>query len=121
MSTAQTGGASDSPMEVPRMTGCLRLGWGLLTLAALVWIGYGLLVTASVTGEQLSTTTAQGSEAYQAGTVLGGSLGLAFFLCSGLPFAILFGLLYWRNGVAIREVKKHNQMIDAMRRRSSGS
>ena len=94
-----------------------RIVWGILTLISLAWMCYGITVTASVTNDQLETTQALNSEAYQAGTVLGASAGLSFFLCSGLPFLLVFGLLYWRNGVAIREAQRHEQTIKALRGR----
>jgi hypothetical protein len=94
-----------------------RIVWGILTLLSIGWMCYGLTVTATVTNNQLETAQARSSEAYQAGTMLGASAGLSFFVCSGLPFLLVFGLLYWRNGVAIREAKRHEQTIEAMRRR----
>lgn len=94
-----------------------RIVWGVLTLISLAWMCYGVTVTATVTNDQLETVSARNSEAYQAGTMLGASAGLSFFVCSGLPFLLIFGLLYWRNGVAIREARRHDQTLQAMRGR----
>lgn len=102
------------------MARTFRIVWGLLTLAALGWVCYGLTVTSGAVGSQLGTTTAQRSEAFQAGTLIGGGLGVGFFLCTGLPFLLLFGFLYWRNGVAIRESKRHAETIQALGNRGEG-
>lgn len=108
--------AQPPPVEKTGVAGVFRIVWGILTLLALGWICYGITTLASVTGEQLNTTEAQASAGYQAGTVIGGGIGLTVVLCTGVPALLIFGILYWRNGVAIRETKKHNQMVDAMRR-----
>ncbi len=105
-----------APVESIGMAGVFRFVWGILLLLSFGWICYGVTTTAGLVGDQLKTTAAQTSEGFQAGTMIGGGLGLTFFLCTGLPLVLLFGVLYWRNGVAIRETKKHNQMIQAMRR-----
>ena len=105
-----------APVENTGMAGCFRIGWGILTLLALGWIAYGVIASLGATGSQLNTAEAQASAGYQAGTLIGGGIGLSIFLCTGLPLLLVFGILYWRNGVAIRETKKHNQMVDAMRR-----
>lgn len=94
-----------------------RIVWGLLTLLAVGWLCYGLTTVSNVASNQLDSAVARNSEAYQAGTAIGASLGIGFFLCTGLPFLLLFGFLYWRNGVAIREAKRHAQTIEAMQRR----
>lgn len=94
-----------------------RIVWGILTLVSIAWMCYGLTITATVTNDQLETISGRNADAQQAGTLLGASAGLSFFICSGLPFLLAFGLLYWRNGVAIREEKRHEQTIIAMRGR----
>jgi hypothetical protein len=109
--------AAPPPVESIGMAGVFRVVWGLLTLLAVGWIGYGLLTSLDVTGTQLNSAAARSSQGFQAGTLIGGGIGITFFLCTGLPFFLIFGLLYWRNGVAIRETKKHNQMIAAVQRR----
>lgn len=111
-----------------------RIVWGLLTLLSCGWIGYGLLATgsaftqvvtqatptASVINNALGTPVAtmdpkviQGAQAI--GATVGGGLGVAFFLCTGLPFLLIFGFLYWRNGVAMREEKRHSETIEALK------
>jgi hypothetical protein len=93
-----------------------RIVWGILTLLAMSWLCYGLTTVSNVASNQLESATARSSDAYQAGTAIGASLGIGFFLCTGFPFLLLFGFLYWRNGVAIREAKRHAQTIEAMQR-----
>lgn len=105
-----------APVESIGLAGVFRAVWGILLLLSLGWICYGVTSTAGIVGNQLNTSEARNSEGFQAGTVIGGGLGLTFFLCTGVPLLLLFGILYWRNGVAIRETKKHNQTIQAMRR-----
>lgn len=106
----------DIPEEKAGMSGCFQWLWGILFLLAMAWVCYGAVTFFSATGSQLNTVEAQQSEGFAAGTVIGGGLGIAFFLCTGIPLLILFGILYWRNRVAIREAKRHNQTIQVMRR-----
>lgn len=108
--------AQQLPVEKTGVASVFRIVWGILTLLSVGWICYGISTLTSVTGNQLSTAEAQRSAGYQAGTLLGGGIGLTVVLCTGVPALLIFGILYWRNGVAIRETKKHNQMVDAMRR-----
>ena len=114
-----------------------RIVWGLLTLASCGWIAYGLLATGSaftqVVTEATPTTAvisnslgtpvatldakvAQGAKAL--GATVGGGLGVVFFLCTGLPFLLIFGFLYWRNGVAMRQEKQHAETIEALKSKS---
>jgi hypothetical protein len=63
-----------------------RIVWGILTLLAMGWLCYGLTTVSSVASNQLESVAARSSDAYQAGTAIGASLGIGFFLCTGLPF-----------------------------------
>src|SRR5574342_1176751 len=94
-----------------------RFLWGLLFLASCGWVSYGVLVTGNVANQVLSAATATpnglptldptlAKGATATGVFIGSGLSLAFFLCSGLPALLIFGFLYWRNGVALREAKK---------------
>lgn len=94
----------------------------ILALISLAWIAYGL----SVTGGAVESTS-QGADArYEAGSVerasatvgigIGASLGLAFFLCTGLPFLLLFSFLAWRNNVGLRQERHHKEVMAAMQR-----
>jgi uncharacterized membrane protein len=94
-----------------------RWVWGILTLLSCGWVTMGLMAVVDVADKQLGTTQAQTSAAYQAGTMLGGGISTAFFLCTGVPALLLFAFLFWRNGVAIRESKRHEETIAAMRAR----
>lgn len=107
------------------MARTFRWVWGILLLLSLLWICYGLtatgqafsqVVSATPTGQANAIATAD-PQVVKAGTVIGasigGGIGLAFFLCSGVPLALIFGLLYWRNGVAIRRAREHAEIINA--------
>lgn len=94
-----------------------RWVWGILTLLACGWVSLGLMSVVNVADKQLGSAQAQASAAYQAGTMIGGGISTALFLCTGVPALLLFGFLYWRNGVAIRESKRHEETIAAMRAR----
>lgn len=97
-----------------RMQRIFRVIWGILTLLALGWMCYGLFVSSSAYAEVAGRST---NNAQQAGAALGASMGVGAFLCTGAPFLVLFAVLYWRNGVALREVKQHNEMLDAVARK----
>jgi len=88
--------------------GFFRGVWGLLFLVSIAGMCYGTMASAG------DPAMEGRSEAYQAGAFLG---GFSFVLCIGVPAALIFGLLYWRNGVAIREAKRHVQTIQAMQGR----
>ncbi len=67
-----------------------RRVWGVLFLLALAWLAFGFLLPT------LSDLMIQS--------------------CIGLPFAFLFGLLYWRNGVALRQARQHAEQVEAISR-----
>jgi len=103
-----------------------RWVWGILTLLACGWIVMGVTSTQravnTVNATPMNTTgmTAEQAENAEAlmdasVAVIGGGLGLAFFLCTGVPFFLLFLLLYWRNGVSIANKRRHAETIGALR------
>ena len=113
------------------MARTFRWIWGILTLASCGWIFYGISATGTAVNQVISTTptaivNAAGTllptadpELVQAATAIGasigGGLGLAFFLCSGIPLFLFFAFLYWRNGAAIRRAREHTETIDAIK------
>lgn len=119
------------------MNRTFRIVWGLLTLLACGWIAYGLLATGAAFTKVVTDATmtpqiiqnAQGtpvatrdpalvSAGTAVGATIGGGLGVAFFLCTGLPLLLIFGFLYWRNGVAMRRAKEHAETIEALKSKS---
>lgn len=88
--------------------------WGVLTLLSIGWMCYGVYVSSMAFTEVAATTT---SEAGKGGAAIGASLGLTGFICIGLPFFLLFAVLYWRNGVAIQKAKDHAEMMTALQTR----
>lgn len=91
-----------------------RTIWGILTLLSIGWMCYGIMASSNAYGEVVSNSS---SDAYQAGAAIGAGLGLTFYLCSGVPFFLLFLILYWRNGVAITRAKEHAETINALNAR----
>lgn len=91
----------------------------VLALMALAWIAYGFYVSANVyqrqTAENETTISASQQGAAQAGTAIGTGIGLTFFLCSGLPFFVLFSLLSWRNGVGLKREQMHKEQLAAIK------
>lgn len=93
--------------------------FGVLFIFALLWMCGGAALTSSAFQQTLNRnpnaddTTA--NTAYAAGATIGGGIGLTFFLCSGLPFAALFGLLSWRNSVGLRREQMHKEQIEAIK------
>jgi hypothetical protein len=96
----------------------LRNLWGIITLLSCGWIAFGLIATSSAVNQVMSTPV-PGDETMQAaavvGTGLGAGLGITFFVCTGLPFFLFAAILYWRNGVAIRQAQQHTEMVNATR------
>lgn len=106
--------ASPAAGRVKAKTGKLRLFrnvWGVLTLMSLGWICYGLMVSSQAYTEVATETT---SEAGQAGAAIGASMGMGIFICIGLPFLLLFLILYSRAGSAIRREEMHVEMMAAV-------
>ena len=97
-----------------RMQRFWRTIWGILTLLSIGWICYGVYASSMAYSQVASQTT---SEAGKGGAAIGASIGLTGFLCIGVPLFILFAVLYWRNGVAIRRAYEHAEMMDALRSR----
>lgn len=107
------------------MNRTFRWIWGILFLLSIVWICYGLTATGAAVNQVISVTPSPRAGAtanptmVAAGTalgaVVGGGLGVTVFLCTGLPLALLFGFLYWRNGVAIRKAREHVEIVNATR------
>lgn len=115
-----------------------RLIWGLLTLASCGWLIYGVAATGNAVGQVVTQPTpttvviknAQGTAvatsdpqliqgAQALGATIGGGIGLTLFLCTGLPGLVVFGFLYWRNGVAMRRAKEHAETIEALKTRAN--
>lgn len=86
--------------------------WGVLVLLSLGWVCYGF----SASG-QAYTNTVEGSTstAYQGGAAIGAGLGITFFICSALPFLLLFGFLYMRAGSNLRSEIQHEETLRTMR------
>lgn len=91
-----------------------RVTWGILTLLSIGWMCYGLVASSNAYS---SVTKTASSEAYKGGAALGATAGIGIFLCTGIPFFLLFVILYWRNGVAITRAKQHAETINAIGRR----
>lgn len=115
------------------MNRAFRWIWGIATLLSCGWIVYGLAATSAVVSQVASVTptvqvvkNAAGTPvatvdpkliqaAAAAGTVVGAGISTTIFLCTGIPALLLFGFLYWRNGVAMRNAKQHAETIDALK------
>lgn len=96
-----------------RMQRFWRTIWGILTLLSMGWLCYGVYASTMAYNEVASKTT---SEAGKGGAAIGASIGLTGFMCIGVPLFILFAVLYWRNGVAIRRAYEHAEMMNALQR-----
>jgi hypothetical protein len=85
----------------------------LLALLALGWIALGFWSTSTYNATRNAEVGAEVSErpGYQAGQVVGSGLALTFFLCTGLPLLLTFSLLAWRNGVGLRNERRHQEEV----------
>jgi preprotein translocase subunit YajC len=104
----------------------VRRIWGILFLLSLAWMGYGLLVTAQATDTAMESAAQRQAgmseeerELAEAGTTIGvgfgAGLSLTTFFCTGAPFALLFGVLYFRAGDRQQRDKQHKEMLAAVR------
>ncbi len=84
--------------------------FAFLALLACCYVCYGFIVTSSTLITSMSApsptldnlTTTDAKTVYQSMAVIGGSLTIAVFLCSGLPLALVFAALAWRNQIGLR-------------------
>lgn len=88
--------------------------WGILTILSMGWMCYGVYASTVAYSEVAGKTA---SEAGKGGAAIGASIGLTGFICVGAPFFILFVVLYWRNGVAIKRAQEHAEMMNALANR----
>ncbi len=96
----------------------------ILTILAFLWMALGVLATSSYNTrrDQAVGADVRTSAGYQAGQIVGSTIELSLFFCTGLPLFFLFALLAWRNSVGLRhqreveaEQEYHQQALDAMR------
>lgn len=97
-----------------RMQRIWRTIWGVLTLLSIGWMCYGLVASSNAYSQVAGQSS---SEAYKSGAAIGATAGIGIFLCTGIPFFLLFVILYWRNGVAISRAKEHAEMLNAVQSR----
>ncbi len=86
---------------------------------------YGVLLLLAIAGTCAWLSGAAGtfervagdstSEAYQAGAALGTTASMGIIACIAAPALLLFGVLYWRTGAAIRNERQHQETIEALR------
>jgi hypothetical protein len=86
---------------------------------------YGVLLLLAILGTCAWLTSAAGtfnrvvgdgaSEAYRAGAALGTTTSMGIIACIAAPALLLFGVLYWRTGAAIRNERQHQETIEALR------
>ncbi len=86
--------------------------YGVLLLLAILGT-CAWLSSAAGTFERVAGNNA--SEAYQAGAALGTTASMGMIACIAAPALLLFGVLYWRTGAAIRNERQHQETIEALR------
>lgn len=98
------------------MTTFFRGLWGILVLLSIGWMCVGFSVTSQSAQEvDAEYNDAQSEAASDLGVGVGASISLIFFVCTGLPAFLLSSVLYWRNGVKIREDKRHREQMDVLK------
>lgn len=100
--------------ELPNRTRSLRIWrniWGVLALLSMAWMCYGLAASSSAFSQAAEKNS---SEAYQAGAALGASMGIGVFICTGLPFLLIFLFAYGRAGASIRSERQHRETLEAI-------
>lgn len=88
--------------------------WGVMLLLTM---GGTCAWLASAAGAFERVTGDSASEAYRAGAALGTTAGMGVIACIAAPALLLFGVLYWRAGVAMRSERQHQETIEALRGR----
>lgn len=96
--------------------------FGVLFLVSLAWVCYGLTLSSAAFSNTVGVRvtpsgnlTAEDTQALRtAGAGIGAGLGVTFFLCSGLPFALFFGLMSWRNSVGLKNEQRHKEQLAAI-------
>jgi hypothetical protein len=96
--------------------------FGVLFLISLAWVCYGLTLSSAAFSNTVAVQvtpsgnlSAEDTQALRtAGAGIGAGLGVTFFLCSGLPFALLFGLLSWRNAAGETNARRHREQLAAI-------
>lgn len=93
--------------------------FAIFFILSLLWIGYGIVVTgsaySSVTKNAIDRNSTLSEKDQitltQAGAAMGSGLVITTFLCTGIPAALFFGLLSWRNNVGIVNKQRHEESI----------
>ena len=101
-------------VELPNRTRGLRVWrniWGILALLSMAWMCYGLAASSSAFSQSTETNS---SEAYQAGAAIGASMGIGVFICTGLPFLLIFLFAYGRAGASLRSERQHRETLEAI-------
>lgn len=110
--------------------------WGALALVALGWILYGIYGTLagdnplanqvqqaiggvidSVTGTvgtQVEIAPSVTDSAREAGATVSTGVSIIAFICSGLPFLLVFLALYRRASAAFRDERQHKEVLETM-------
>lgn len=96
--------------------------FGVLFLISLAWVCYGLsLSSAAFSNTVAMQVTPSGNLSAEetqtlrtAGAGIGASIGVGFFLCTGLPLALFFGLMSWRNSVGLKNEQRHKEQLEAI-------
>lgn len=97
--------------------------FGFLALVSLLWVCYGLSLSSAAFSNVVGATvtpsgnlTAEETQNLRtAGAGIGAGLGVTFFLCSGLPLALFFGLMSWRNASGLKNEQRHKEQLDAIK------
>jgi hypothetical protein len=115
--------------------------FGVLRVAVILWLLYGLLGTASqqgLVGAQITgaltglvdsvlaaigqpTAAGPGVEgaARDVGSTAGRVLTISFFFCTALPLFFVTGSLYRRTATVLRDERQHKEVLESMERRST--
>lgn len=78
----------------------------LTVVLAVAWMAAGVNES-----DKVETTT----EAEETGKEIGQGIGVTMIFCITLPFFALFMLLGWRNGVGLRNERRHQEQIEALK------
>jgi hypothetical protein len=98
--------------------------FALLTLGSVCYMCYGCTLTSTVVSNAMRAPTAtldslgttDAKTIWNSMAVVGGSLSVVVYLCTGIPLMIGFGVLAWRNAIATRKaifLQQETQALEA--------
>lgn len=89
-----------------------RFFGGLALLVAAIMV---IMIISTATAEPDPDPGVENQDAYEAGWAIGSGIAATAVLCVGLPVFLGLALLSWRNAVGLRNERRHQEQMRAIR------